>query len=537
MVGTTVAPSEAMLEELTSWYRGTIDRRASALAAAVQGLESDDEAAEATVRRMAHQLRGSAASYGFPRISEVAAEVELAPAGRLAVLARRLLDTLVLAEADGPLQPACVLVVDDDPAVLHFARAHLGSRDRQILVAADAATAHRLLRVHEVAIVLLDLNLGSSDGRDLLVEIRSSPATEDVPIAILSATGGQALQAECFDLGADAFFTKPTPPEVLTAALGTLIRRHLRARRSARVDPLTGLLNRRGLEAEYRLLAAHSARHCTPLSLALLDLDRFKLLNDTHGHAVGDEVLRGCAKVLQGRLRGSDVIGRWGGEEFVVLFPETEPAGAIKALEGALEDVRDMEVSAANKKIDGVSFSAGVTDAGQATGLAEAVADADRPLYIAKASGRARVLGPEAELVEPSARVLLLEDGAAAARLTSATLGHAGFEVVLVTDLAAAREALSEGPLDLAVFDRNLPDGDSIDLLAELRADEAFAAIPVLVLTTLDHDSELARTFDAGADDYLVKPCSQVELVSRLRRLLVRSRPTPVSPPLLEKPR
>ncbi len=361
--------------------------------------------------------------------------------------------------------------------------------------------------------MLLDLCLDGADGRDLLVELRSTPATEDVPIAIFSVLEDPAVQAECYSLGADAFFCKPIEPATLT-----------------------GLLNRRGLQEEYIRLVSHSARHSRPLALAVLDFDNFKRLNDTYGHLVGDDVLRGSAQVLRSRLRAGDVLGRWGGEEFVILFPSTTVEGARRALDGALVELRAHVFRSSVSELTGVTFSAGIVDAHGSPALGGAVARADRPLYIAKASGRGMVLGPEARLAQPAARVLLLEDDVAIVHYVSSSLLGEGIELRVAGDLAAARAALREDEFDLAVFDRLLPDGDSLELVTELRADPRLCLLPVLVGTSLDAEDELARSFEAGADDYITKPYSRVELISRLRRLLARSRSTPTALPILETP-
>ena len=163
-------------------------------------------------------------------------------------------------------------------------------------------------------------------------------------------------------------------------------------RRLATTDALTALPNRTAITdafARERLLAD---RHETPLALALIDFDGFKSINDTHGHAKGDEVLRRASAVIVEALRKSDLVGRWGGEELVAVLPRTDVAGAARAIETALEAVRRLDVVDANGNAFVVTFSAGVVEAAAREPLEEVIARADALLYAAKRAGRNRVV-------------------------------------------------------------------------------------------------------------------------------------------------
>lgn len=156
----------------------------------------------------------------------------------------------------------------------------------------------------------------------------------------------------------------------------------------ARTDPLTGLLNRRGFEAQMAFALALAQRSGRPLSLIAVDVDHFKRVNDTHGHEAGDEVLRRLARTMQARMRTSDVVARLGGEEFVALLPDTDLAGA-RAIAQALVDAMDAQ---RDPVVGHLTVSAGVAglqrpeDSG-----ADILRRADMALYEAKGQGRNRV--------------------------------------------------------------------------------------------------------------------------------------------------
>lgn len=161
--------------------------------------------------------------------------------------------------------------------------------------------------------------------------------------------------------------------------------------RVAMRDSLTGLANRAAITQIYSRERAVSARAQRPFAVALIDLDRFKSINDTHGHAIGDDVLRRTAAAVTACLRRSDAVGRWGGEELVVLLPNTDTIGAGHALNKVLADVRGLGFLGKDGAKFSVTFSAGAVVAAPSESLDEAIARADLLLYEAKNAGRDRV--------------------------------------------------------------------------------------------------------------------------------------------------
>jgi diguanylate cyclase (GGDEF)-like protein len=157
-------------------------------------------------------------------------------------------------------------------------------------------------------------------------------------------------------------------------------------------DPLTGLFNRRYLDTAMPGLIAHAARRSESLALALVDLDHFKRINDRYGHQAGDAALTEIGRLFGHALRPSDVFCRYGGEEFCVVLPDTDGAGAITALAGLAQRLRELAVPWEGHTIDALTFSAGVAVYPvHARTLAGLVASADRALYIAKGAGRDRI--------------------------------------------------------------------------------------------------------------------------------------------------
>jgi diguanylate cyclase len=156
-----------------------------------------------------------------------------------------------------------------------------------------------------------------------------------------------------------------------------------------REDPLTGTLNRRGLEEVYARESARADRHGSPLCLVLLDLDNFKQLNDTHGHQAGDEALVELARTARQDLRPNDALARFGGEEFVLLLPDTDRDSAVAATTRLRTLLAELPLLHAGKQIR-ISFSAGIALRNPGESMLNLVGRADEALYRAKQAGKDR---------------------------------------------------------------------------------------------------------------------------------------------------
>jgi diguanylate cyclase (GGDEF)-like protein len=169
--------------------------------------------------------------------------------------------------------------------------------------------------------------------------------------------------------------------------------RHAELVNEARADAKTGLLNVAAWERQAEAEVARAVRTSTPLAVALLDLDRFKHVNDTYGHLIGDEVLRQIAATMTDNLREYDVAGRFGGEEFVMLLPQTRAVDALRIAERVRAQIAQLPVRVGEGEQVSVTVSIGVAalDAGAQRELPDLLAAADAALYRAKASGRDQV--------------------------------------------------------------------------------------------------------------------------------------------------
>jgi len=253
-------------------------------------------------------------------------------------------------------------------------------------------------------IILLDIKMPNMDGYEVCKRLKESPKTRDIPVIFITAMDDAEDEAYGMELGAVDYIIKPVKAPVVRArvrnhlalrrahakmaeARTELARRNRKLEHLAARDKLTNLYNRWKLDERFALEILRAERYDRPLSIIILDLDHFKTVNDTHGHPAGDLVLAETAARMQANLRKSDVLGRWGGEEFLIICPETDIDTAMKLAERlrAACETRDFPVTGP------LTASFGVATHRQGRRAKEILLAADIAMYRAKNTGRNRV--------------------------------------------------------------------------------------------------------------------------------------------------
>ena len=292
--------------------------------------------------------------------------------------------------ADGSA-PLHVLVVDDDSQQAAETAYVLQQGGMVTSVVTDPNTIFEAMVEVRPDLILMDMYMPGCTGSELAAIIRQNESFVGIPIVFLSVETDQRLQLEAIRRGGDDFLTKPIQPELLN----TWVRSRAMRTRSMRFfmerDSLTGLLNHSNLKQRLETELQRARRIGTDLVFAMIDLDRFKTVNDTYGHLTGDRVLKSLARLLEERLRRSDLIGRYGGEEFGVILFNTSALNAARLL----NEIRESFAMIGHRSSEGtfrVSFSCGVAEYPALETAAELSEAADAALYKAKIAGRNRVV-------------------------------------------------------------------------------------------------------------------------------------------------
>jgi diguanylate cyclase (GGDEF)-like protein len=285
-----------------------------------------------------------------------------------------------------------MLVVDDDSDFARHVLALVLDSGLQTSALTDPSNILEALEDVRPDVLLLDVEMGKFSGFDICRMIRTIPKWQDVIILFVTSLHDTASRVAAFQAGADDYLMKPLIKEELLARIRVRVERNSLLRERLDRDTLTGLPLRRTFLEQLSARMSESRRRSRVLSLALLDVDHFKTVNDKHGHLVGDRVLAALGNLLLRRFRGEDLRARWGGEEFILAFAEERPETVAAILGRVLQEFSEMEFHDEDGRPFNVTFSAGVAwtpaDADRTHSLIEC---ADRRLYAAKVLGRNRI--------------------------------------------------------------------------------------------------------------------------------------------------
>ncbi len=287
-----------------------------------------------------------------------------------------------------------VLVIDDSPDVHRLLKARLRNEELDILSAASGTDGLVAARDKTPSIILLDLDMPGMDGFEVLRQLKEDKTAIGIPVIILSGLQSSQDKVTAFDLGAVDYITKPFDLTELRVRVRSALRIQQLVQmlaQKAQIDGLTGLWNRAFFDRRWAEEVSRVARHSRPLSVAIIDIDHFKSVNDTFGHPAGDAVIQGLAKILQRESRASDVACRYGGEEFALVMPDTAPQDGAIVCERIRKALEDTAWSRHPERRITASFGLSGTT-GQAVITPEAwLESADKGLYTSKKGGRNRV--------------------------------------------------------------------------------------------------------------------------------------------------
>lgn len=287
--------------------------------------------------------------------------------------------------------PQRVLIIDDDNDLAAHYQLVLTVAGMQAEILKQPEAIMCKIASFRPEIILLDLHMPNFTGLDIAGVIRQYDEWSGLPIVFLSSESDLDIQILALGQGADDFLMKPISDAQLIAATRARIERARRVTSLIAKDSLTGLLKHASIKEAADLETAQAQRNDKPVTIAMLDIDNFKLVNDTYGHTVGDNVIASLAMLLRQRLRHSDIIGRYGGEEFAAVLPECDQADAYRLLDDIRDQFANIHFRDQNQRFN-CTVSIGLADSAHFPRIigTELLAIADNALYQAKREGRNR---------------------------------------------------------------------------------------------------------------------------------------------------
>lgn len=434
---------DALLQAFVAEYRPMLKPARDALDAFSTSQKTDDLG---PARRLFHRVAGIAALVGWPELGTICAMGEdvivlaergqaQASPGLLAILRRALMELERVIEAQharfaaapsqaltppptAPIvrkdeQPDAepttrkiairpstestdisgsrVMVVDDDPLSAKLIELSLKKAGVKIQSCRDPRAALTAIEAARPDLILLDLMMPGQDGFETCRQIRTQANVDQVPIIFITRVSDVNDKVVALELGGDDYITKPFEPNELLARVRTHILKHQAQKEQAFKDALTGAWNRRYYDQRIEQDLKRAQSLGRPLCLAMLDADRFKSVNDVHGHAAGDDVLQEMVARAHATIRASDVVARYGGDEIAVILPDTSLEAAEQVMTRLNQAIKDAPVALRSGGSLSITISVGVTEARADDSLESLKERADQALYQSKRNGRDRV--------------------------------------------------------------------------------------------------------------------------------------------------
>ncbi|HOC58379.1 MAG TPA: diguanylate cyclase [Smithellaceae bacterium] len=283
-----------------------------------------------------------------------------------------------------------VLYVEDDEDARKLHTVFLKCIVGNLITAKDGWEGLAAYHAHHPKIIITDIQMPNMDGITMAGEIRKLDKSSH--IVVLTAFEEVEYLKNSINIGVDKYVTKPVEKDKLHEILLECAHRLLAEETlqyAAATDSLTGLVNRRELIKQFQVEKSKSERHGTSLAVMMADIDHFKEVNDIYGHNAGDRILKGVSHTIRSSLRVEDICGRWGGEEFLLILPETDLSAAASVAEKLLMAVRNLSTPWEGKNIS-VTISLGVNQFVRGMDMETCIGRADEALYRAKAGGRNR---------------------------------------------------------------------------------------------------------------------------------------------------
>lgn len=285
------------------------------------------------------------------------------------------------------VRPYRILLLDDEIVVCNFYKTLLESQDIEVIALTKAQQMMAVLESFPPDVFLLDMHMQEISGLEVAKLIRQQPKYDYVPILFLTSDNDISTKLLALKTGADDVIPKQTPPALILEQIESRIERSQQIRYLASRDSLTGVLNHGQIMDAAAQALRLAARHIKPVVMVMIDLDYFKKVNDSYGHMGGDKVLVSLGQLLLQSVRETDFVGRYGGEEFIVVFCDADSEVIQAKMESILSAFRQIDFTI-NEHSFNCTFSAGMASSENYDSLSELIASADAALYQAKNAGR-----------------------------------------------------------------------------------------------------------------------------------------------------
>lgn len=420
-----------------------------------------------------------------------------------------------------------ILMVDDDNVFRSHLVGRLRSNGYEVDGAENVEMAKKILHEKSFDLITLDLLMHPDSGYEMFHFLKDDPTLKWIPLIVLSGRDDIEDKVRCLLTGADDYVVKPFQFEELEARIYRLLIRSQILEQMAFRDALTGVYNRRYFDQQLEFEIQRVQRNQQNMAIAFIDIDRFKQINDTYGHQMGDLVLQTFGNFLQKKLRSTDLLARYGGEEFIIIFPDTNEKEVVFIVKRILKELRREPIIQEEGKEVYLTFSAGVRGWKRNLSPQELIQLADHAVYQAKKMGRNRVVlssgnvsNMQVQAMAPKKKVLIADDDAMIRSILKSRLNTLPLEIYEAKDGEEALHMLQTEKIDLCILDVVMPKKHGFEVLRWVKSNTSTNQIKIMMLSGQKKEEDVVNGLLLGSDDYMSKPFSLPELEIRAKRLL-----------------
>ncbi|MEH7524930.1 response regulator [Bacillus sp. JJ1503] len=423
-----------------------------------------------------------------------------------------------------------IQIIDDDVSLLMFLKDALEENEWMVITHTNPEIAVKKYFEMKPDCLILDIELPNKDGFQVLKEIQEHSEKYFIPTIMISVNNSRQVRIEAYQKGADDFFKKPLDMDEFIVKVNRHLQRKKNFDQSVLIDELTQIYNRKYLAESLPRYFQDFKRTKQAFSVCLADIDFFKKINDTYGHLMGDRILKDFAQYLKQNTRSLDMVYRYGGEEFIIVFPKTSKGEAKNRLNEFIIDFSKIEYTYDEKSFS-VTFSAGICEVNdESISVEEALKRADNSLYEAKRLGRARVECLQSlpdQFKKPIINISVIDDDVIirtllAQLLESLNIKHIDLNIKTFEDGPSffLSEHAKENVNHFIILDGVMPIMDGLEVLQKIKQGDRDHKYKILMLTGRNSKKEIEQALKLGVDDYVTKPFYTQELRARIQRLL-----------------
>ncbi|MCA1065120.1 diguanylate cyclase [Rossellomorea sp. AcN35-11] len=426
-----------------------------------------------------------------------------------------------------------VLIIDDDTSFLMYMKEELEKIGWYVVPIANPQKA--IMSYYDVRpdCAIIDIHMEGTNGFEVLEFFKKKLKQQFIPTIMVSAEDSKEVRMKSYQMGADDFIGKPFEVDEFIVRVERQMERKRQIEELVLIDELTLVYNRKYLSQAYAQVKSGWSRMEDSYCVAVIDIDHFKQVNDKYGHLTGDRVLKQFAAYLKSETRMQDIVFRFGGEEFVILLPNT----SIKKSFALVDEIREgfSRYVFGTDPAFSCTFSAGVAEIADPTKPFETwLKLADNALYEAKSNGRNLVkMDGNASEHAPHKwmKIGIVDDDPIIRTVMKDIVSKLPSEQHTQYDIQTFKDGADfigsdwhEGSPCLVILDGVMPKMDGLEVLEQLRKRRDTDRYKVLMLTSRKSERDISRSLQLGADDYMTKPFKLLELEARIGQMLKRMR-------------